>query len=388
MSNTSRVRSTVASLSTLAGGGLLAVVPATVLVISGKLYSLEQQGFIAVAVTVSLFVGQLASAAIVESRLSSRESSRRVNHPKWLLILVVIAALSITISGGNVVMVCIGLPFLLASLEVGRGVSIAEQLNGRELAASIAVGLGALSGIVLAFIDEHWALTPLVLAIVIATLLRSWRLDIESGAISRKNLRWILIDVSFVGVIFPIVNLLILARLGGSESFVFASISTISGLIGIPLSYLRMRLLKEHSPFDILLSASTAVLAIVSIFVADALGVFGLLFGSAWETSSTFFALALACGWRTASLWSTIPFARLRRMGQVKRLTLLRTSAVVATFTLALIAVQLGSVALVFGALLLGELLQALLYEMNHRKLRLTDAGGTSTGGKREDNPR
>jgi hypothetical protein len=369
MSNPSRVRSTIVSLTTLGGGALLAIVPATVLVISGKLYSLEQQGFVALAVTAALFTAQISAAAIVESRLSSPNGSRDVRHPLWLLILAIAAVLGIAATGANIIAVCVGLPLLLASLEVGRGVAIAERLDRRELFASVAVGAGALTGIVLAFLDVSWAMTPLVVSIVAATLTRTWGVLGKAGIIERTALKWILIDVAFIGAVFPVLNALILAHLGASSAVVFAAVSTISGLVGIPLGYLRMRLLKEHSLFDIFLSGSTLVLAVLAIFAADFTAAFGLFFGPAWAESNTLLPLILACGWRAASLWSTIPYAGLRRLGRVRRLTLLRVGSVIVTFSLAVGAVGLGSVALVFGALLVGEILQAALYEAQLRAI-------------------
>ncbi|MBK5237534.1 MAG: hypothetical protein JJE28_00285 [Actinomycetales bacterium] len=355
-------------MTTLAGGALLAIVPATVLVISGKLYSLQQQGYVAVAVTVALFTAQFAAAAIVESRLSSPRGSRRVKHPAWLLILALAAGAGIVVTGSNIIAVCIGLPLLLASLEVGRGVAIAERLDRRELVASISVGVGALAGVGLAFLHVPWAMTPLVVAILVATLARTWGVGGSPGSLEGNALKWILIDVAFVGAVFPVLNALILAHLGASSAVVFAAVSTISGLVGIPLGYLRMRLLKEHSPFDILLSSSTVLFAVLAIFAADFLHVFGIFFGAAWTGSATLLPLVLACGWRAASLWSTIPFAGLRRLGLVRRLTLLRVASVIFTFGLAVGAVELGSVAFVFGSLLAGEILQATLYEAHHRK--------------------
>lgn len=379
MSKASQLRSTVISLTTLAGGALLAIVPATVLVISGKLYSIQQQGYVAVAVTVALFTAQFAAATIVESRLSSQSSNRRVRHPTWLLILAIASAVAIIITGANLIAVCLGLPILLASLEVGRGVAIAERLDRRELLASISVGVGALAGVGLAFFHLPWAMTPLVVAIVLATLARTWRVEGNPGSIEGNALKWIVIDVVFIGAVFPVLNALILAHLGASAAVVFAAVSTISGLVGIPLGYLRMRLLKEHSPFDILLSASTVLLAVLAIFAADFLHVFDLFFGAAWTESATLLPLVLACSWRAASLWSTIPFAGLRRLGLVKRLTLLRVASVIFTFGLAVTAVLAGSVALVFGSLLAGEILQAILYEAHYRKVNQHQSGVISS---------
>ena len=50
---------------------------------------------------------------------------------------------------------------------------------------------------------------------------------------------------------------MILAFLGAADAVLFTSIATVSGLLAIPLNFLRLRLLKAHSSLDILVSASS-----------------------------------------------------------------------------------------------------------------------------------
>ena len=155
-----RLRGAALSLITLLGGVSLAVIPAATISISSRLFSVEEQGFLAVAVLVATFAGQLTFAVVVESRLSSAATERRVVFPLWLAAISVVTAVVIAVVPPNAVVLAVGLPILIAALEVGRGVSVAERLDRREIVASIAVGLGALVGVLAGFAGQHWALDP------------------------------------------------------------------------------------------------------------------------------------------------------------------------------------------------------------------------------------
>ncbi len=179
---------------------------------------------------------------------------------------------------------------------------------------------------------------------------------------------WVVADVSITGGIYPLLNATILALLGPVSAVLFTSISTVSGLLAIPLNFMRLRLLKQHSTLDIVVSAVSVVGAIVVIFVCEFLGVFEYIFAQAWTLEATLVPLFIACLWRAASLATTIPFAALRRMGQAKLLTVLRASVAVVTFGGALAVIALNSLSWIFAVLLAGELLQALLYEIARRR--------------------
>ena len=165
-----RMRRAALSLITLLGGVSLAVIPAATVSISSRLFTVDEQGFVAVAVLVATFAGQLTFAVVVESRLSSAATERRVVFPLWLAAISVVTALVLAIIPPNAVALAIGLPILIAALEVGRGVSVAERLDRREIVASVAVGLGALIGVLAGFAGQQWALIPLVAGIAVGDL--------------------------------------------------------------------------------------------------------------------------------------------------------------------------------------------------------------------------
>ncbi|MFC5790866.1 hypothetical protein EDM22_11425 [Agromyces tardus] len=363
-----RLRSAALSLITLLGGVSLAVIPAATVSISSRLFSVEEQGFLAVAVLVATFAGQITFAVVVESRLSSAATERRVVFPLWLAAVSVLTALVIAVTPPNAVVLGIGLPVLIAALEVGRGVSVAERLDRREIVASIAVGSGALIGVLAGFAEQTWALVPLVLGIAVATCVRCMPVMHRASRPEPAVMGWVIADTAITGVIYPLLNTMILAFLGSADAVLFTSIATVSGLLAIPLNFMRLRLLKEHSTLDIVVSAGSVLAAVVVLLVLELSGVFGFIFGSAWDESATLAPLLLACAWRAASLATTLPFAALRRMGEVRLLTGLRAAVSVLTFALAAAGLAAQSLSAVFVGLLLAELLSAVVYEAARRR--------------------
>lgn len=362
-----QMRLAMMSTVTLLGGVSLAVIPAATVSISSRLFTTNEQGAIAVAVMVATFTGQLAFAIVVESRLSSAGTDRRVVFPLWLAGISIVTAIVLAFFADSALAVALALPILVAALEVGRGVSVAERLDGREIAASIAVGMGALAGVLAGFAGQSWALLPLIGGMAIATCGRCLPVQHKASRPEPAILGWVVADTAITGVVYPLLTATILAFLGPADSVLFASIATVSGLLAIPLNFMRLRLLKEHSGLDIVLSAAAVVTAIAALLVLELSGAFSYLFGAAWTTSATMLPLLLACGWRAAALATTLPFAALRRMGEARLVTGLRAAVSALTFALAAVGLALQSLPAVFLGLLLAELVSAVVYETARR---------------------
>ena len=363
-----RVKSAAMSGITLAGGVSLAVIPAATLSISSQVFTLAENGVIAVAITVATFVGQLTFAAVVESRLSSHTTERRVTFPLWLAILSLVTAAILIVNHSNVLALCIGLPVLVASLEVGRGVSVAERLDRREIWASIAVGGGALMGVLAAFSDALWALVPLLVGIFVATAVRCRPVSHRASRPHTSARVWVIADIGITGIVFPLINTMILFVLGPIGAVLFTAISTVSGLLSIPINFLRLRLLKEHSRLDVWVSVGSLIIAVIALLIFEFAGFFSLLFGTAWSLEVTLLPLVAACAWRAASLAPTLPFTALRRLGLARQVTILRAGASIIAFALASIALLTLNIVWIFAALLLAELLSGLIYEVARRR--------------------
>jgi hypothetical protein len=359
----------------LVSGVSLSIVPPAILSISSNTFDVPSQGVVAVAVTSATFLSQLAFGAIVESRLSSPRGSRFVAVPAWLTILGIATAVVMMIGHGIPLIVCGTLPFLFAALEIGRGVSIAEGYAHREVGAAIALGVGAAAGVVAGLLHQTWGLVPMGAGIAAAILIRAVRSPASAPAPDPGIRWWVLADVGLTGITYPVLNAVILGLIGPAEAAVFASISTVSGLLAIPLNFLRVRLLKEHSVLDIVVTSGALVLAAAVIAVAEATGLLRLAFGVTWTIAGTALPLLVACLWRIATLFSAIPFAALRRAGRARLVMVLRGASAALTFCLAVPSTFLGQVWIVFAALLVGELVLALNCEIARRRLGIAHAG-------------
>ncbi len=361
-------RDAAMSALTLIGGVSLAVIPAATLSISSRIFTTQEQGAVSVAVMVATFAAQVTFAAVVESRLSSQGTERRVRFPAWLVIASLVAAIAVCVMPTSAVVLCLSLPVLLAGLEVGRGVSLAERFDHRELWAAVVVGAGAGTGVIGGFLGWNAALVPLAVGLAVAALVRSIGVPQQASRAAPRVTAWVIADVSVTGMIYPVLNALILAFLGPVQAVLFAAISTVSGLLAIPLNYLRLRLLKAHSSLDLVVSVVAVLLGVAAIAVFELTGVFEYVFGSAWTLHGTAAALGVACLWRASSLASTLPFTALRRMGHVKLLTFLRGGCALVTLLAGMLVLGTQSITALFAVLLAGEFLQTVVYELARRR--------------------
>ena len=368
----------VQSALNLASGVSLSIVPPAVLSISTNTFPVAEQGILAASVTTATFLSQLNFGAVIESRLSSTRTSRFVAVPLWLTTLGLIAAAATVVFPSTPLVVCLALPFLFGALEVGRGVSVAESYPYRELGAALALGLGAAVGVIAGLVHLPWGLAAMGIGIAATILIRAVRAPHAAAPPDPVIRGWVLADVGLTGITYPVLNTVILALLGPAASVIFAAVSTVSGLLAIPLNFLRVRLLKEHSPLDIVVTACALVFASGVIGIAEFTGLLSLAFGATWTFADTVLPLLVACLWRVATLFSAIPFAALRRAGRAKLVMILRGASALITFGLAVPSTVFGQIWIVFAALLIGELVLALNCEIARRRLGLVHVTTTS----------
>lgn len=364
------VGSALRSVGSMVGGAALAVIPATTLSISSRLFTTEAQGLVSVFVMVGTFLGQLSFAIIVEARLSTPGTTRRVIFPRWFVALGIVASLAMMAGALHPLIVCVTVPIVLAALEVGRGVSVAERRDIQEMASSFSVGLGAVLGLALAYTGfAPYALVPVGAGIALATFLRARQVEHEASTPDPSIRRWVLLDTAITGASYPIINAMLLALIGPSHAVLFTAVSTVTGLLAIPLTFMRLRLLKEHSSLDIALAAVALVGAVAVLIVLNITGTLGFLFGDVWRNEPMLLPLLAASAWRAASLPTTITFTSLRRAGRARLMTILRAVAAVLTFGLAVLGVLSDNLTMVFVGLLVAELAAAALYEVAHRRV-------------------
>src|SRR4029453_3007259 len=166
------------------------------------------------------------------------------------------------------------------------------------MVAPVAGGLGALVGVLAGFAEQDWALSPLVVGIAVATCVRCLPVTHHASRPEPAVMGWVVPEPAIPGVIYPLLNTMILAFLGSADAVLFTSIATVSGLLAIPLNFLRLRLLKAHSRLDIVISSASVGGAVLVLLVLELTGAFAFVFGSAWTESATLAPLLLACAWR------------------------------------------------------------------------------------------
>ena len=84
---------------------------------------------------------------------------------------------------------------------MGRGVSVAERLDRREIAASIAVGAGALVGVLAGFAAQPWVLVPLVGGIAVATCIRCLPVTHRASRPEPAVMGWVVADTAITGIV-------------------------------------------------------------------------------------------------------------------------------------------------------------------------------------------
>lgn len=361
----------ILSLGSLGGGIALAVVPAIALITATKLFGTQEQGYLAVAIMFASYIGQTATAGLIEAKLANPHRSGHLRIPSALLFMSAATVIAFVIWPTTWWVIAFGLPIIFAALESGRAAAVAERRDIREIVASIVVGGVSFLSLILAFSGCPQTYAVLAAGVLVASLVRSYRIPRDVSKPQSHFMFWVIADVGITGAIFPLLNTVVISQLGAESAVAFAAISSASGVVGIPLTYLRIRLLSEHSRFDILLSLFSVLTAIFAILIADWLGIFSLLFGNSWNEAASIGALLVACAWRGASMLTTIPFAKFRRAGRAKTVTYIRLISSVVSVLIAVSILRFDNLALVFGAMLTGELLQWAAFEfMSRKKLR------------------
>lgn len=359
-----------ASLSLLSGGALAAV-PAASLSIAGQTLDTAGAGALSVALTVGLFLGQVISAWLVEARLATPGVPRAVELSRPLVVAAVAAGAVMALLPTTLPVLVVALPVLLVAMENGRAVGVIQGRHRREVVSASLLAAGALTGVLLALAGSAHGFSALAVGAVAAVAVRVGGERSAMPPIPAATRLWVTADVGLTGIAYPVLTSILLSTLGPAAAFLFSAVSTVSGLLAIPLNYLRARLLLAPSRGDLVLSSVVLAVAVAAIAAGEALRAFGLLFGPTWATTATGAALAVACAWRLASLASTVPFASLRRDGHVRLLLALRSSATAVTIAGATtVAVLTRDATLVFAVLLAGELLQATLYALARHRLR------------------
>lgn len=365
----------------MVGGVALAAAPPSILAIGGQTLSVVEAGVLTVGITAGTFLGQLTSAILVEAPLARPDGSRRVAIPLWVSAIGVLGSIGMAIAsglGGSAVWVlAVATTLVLVALETGRAVGVAEGYEAREIVSAVTLGSSLVAGLGLALLGEGGAFICVGIGAGVTLLVRAVGAPHRSDAAPLRTRLWIAGDVGITGVVFPLLNAAVLGLLGPAAAYLFGAVSTVSGLLAIPLNFMRVRLLRSPERAVVGLTVGLMGTAAAAIAIAQLLGVFDILFGDGWAHGRIALPLVAACMWRAASILTTLPFAAIRRRGEVRLLWVLRTTCSAATALMLLALVPFGSLTWIFVGFLAGELLQAVVYAVADRRLAAADRSGT-----------
>jgi hypothetical protein len=361
----------------MASGIVAAATPAIIQASAARLLPLPAQGVLALALTVSAFLGQVVTAAAVETPLAARAPLDRIVLPREVAIAGLIGAALFTWRESGVVADWVGLPLLSIALLWGRTSCIVHGRARREISAASIQGVLLVGGFAAAMLQPSFAFPLLALAAAAGIALRTdWVASVRGMDLSGGGRwRWIVGETTATGLLQPLVNGILLAALGPAGSVGYRIVATVSGGLEPIISFARTRLLVRHTRIDLVVSALAGTIAIAVAIVSATSGLLAALFGSGWS-SALLVPLIIACSWRLTTLATTVPFASLRRSGRARLVFWLRLTSTGIYFALGVTAAFFQSVQVVFAAYAAAELLTFALYTIASRRVRAAHDSG------------
>ena len=347
------------SLGMIAVGGIMALAPVSFQAVAARNLDLHTQGLLALALGLGAYVGQLVGSWVVESRLATPSRDGEIPFPVTLLVASVAGGALILAAPLSTAAGVLGVPLLVAGLNVGRSVSVARQDHLRELMAGVVLLVGVVAAALRSFAGV-WSVRAIALACLLAILVRFTPTQNPRPATSSAR-GWVSAETALVGVVQPLLNAVLLATVGPSGAIAFRVIATVSAAMEPVTAYVRVRLLVSWSRMQVLVGAAAELALFALIMVLAGTGTLEAILGSAWH-HVPLAALVLACLWRFSGVVTTIPFAQLRRQGLTTLVFRLRTAS---SFWYALVTVPValtGNTVMVFAALLAAELTSAAGY--------------------------
>ncbi|UNB99461.1 hypothetical protein H5U98_29030 [Mycolicibacterium boenickei] len=368
----SESRALHAVVQVIAGLGLN-IFPAIFIAVYARIAPIEVQGFLAVALTVGVYVAQLINAFIIEGRLATPGADQDFCLPVWIALLS-LGAGALLIFGPTVsspVVLMLSATGLMTGMLVGRSIGMVSGRWRREAVASTILIISGVIALVLAVQHSGHSVRVLAVGAVAAILMRY----LPRTQFGRSGMppdigkaSWVTAETAVVGAVMPAMTSVVLYAMGPASSVAFRVISTVSGALEPIISYGRYRLLARANKREAAIVGVIFLLGLVAVLVA-AFGGFGqLVFGPAWSNVGVV-ALLLACVWKGLMLLSTVPFAALRAAGET---TAVFWGRVVST--LVYLALGLGflfiwhSTIAIFLSFVIAEIFTGILYRTVARR--------------------
>ncbi|MCV7026343.1 hypothetical protein H7I77_23820 [Mycolicibacterium novocastrense] len=366
-------RSRLQALVQVVAGLALNAFPAMFIAVYARIAPIEAQGFLAVSLTVGVYVAQLFNAFVVEGRLATPGADQNLSLPRWVGVLVVAAGALLSLGP------LVAPPWILIAGSVGimTGLLMARSIGvvcGRwksEAVGAVLLLATSLVALVLAARQNPHCVQVLALGGVAAILVRWWprtAIGVSGMPPDVRRASWVTAETAVLGVVQPTLTYLVLMILGPAASVTFRVISTVSGALEPILAYGRYRLLAhghkgELATFVLIFSAG-----LIAVLVAALGGLGELIFGSAWSGVGAV-VLVIACMWKLVMLISTVPFAALRKAGATKLVFWIRGFTTVAYLAFGIGFLLLwDTVMALFIGFVVAELVTAVVYHFVAKK--------------------
>lgn len=361
-------RAHVQAVVQVSAGLALNIFPAIFIAIYARVAPIENQGFLALALAVGVYVAQLLNAFIVEGRLATPDADHGLSLPGWVAVLCVAAGVLLivgpTVANPAVLMVSsIG---LMSGLLMSRTIGVVTGMWKREaLAAGVLIVASTAALVMSGTSASAHSVRVLASGAVVAVLTRYWpRKPMARYGIPPDIRRssWVTAETAVVGIVQPAITSIVLVVMGPAASVAFRVISTVSGALEPILSYGRYRLLAHGHRGELAIFAGVFVVGMAAVIVGAFSGLGSLVFGPAWQDVGVV-AFLLACLWKGFMLIATVPFAALRKAGETELVFGVRALSTVIYLAIAVAALLLfHSIAAVFLSFVLAEMVTAVIY--------------------------
>lgn len=357
----------LAAVAQVVAGLALNAFPAMFLAVYARIAPIDDQGFLALALAVGVYVAQLLNAFIVEGLLATPDVDHHLTLPGWTALLSSVSA-GLLIFGPAVAhpaVLMISSIGLMSGLLITRSIGMVRGEWQREAIAAtvlIVTGLGAL---ILAAQHNSHCVRVLAAGALVAILARyrprsGGRFSGVPPDIRRSG--WVTAETAVVGAVQPAITSIVLVTMGPAASVGFRVISTVSNALEPIIAYGRFRLLAHGHKGEIVVVFTIFVAGLVAVLAGAFGGLGSLIFGPAWANVAAV-ALLLACVWKGLMLLSTVPFAALRRAGETTIVFWVRAAS-----TIVYLALGIGFLfgwhtnTSIFLAFILAEVFTAILY--------------------------
>ncbi|MHA0286101.1 hypothetical protein ACXYX3_06555 [Mycobacterium sp. C3-094] len=354
----------------VSAGLALNIFPAIFIAIYARVAPIESQGFLALSLSVGVYIAQLLNAFIVEGRLATPDADHNLSLPSWVAALCVGAG-ALLIAGPTVAspaVLMISSTGLMSGLLMSRTIGVVTGKWKREAVAAGILTTAGVVALVLTGTDyRSHSVRLLAAGAVVAVMIRYWprtSLGRYSLPPDIRRSSWVTAETAVVGIVQPAMTSIVLVVMGPAASVAFRVISTVSGALEPILSYGRYRLLAHGHKGELAIFSAIFTAGMAAVIVGAFAGLGSLVFGPAWNDVGVI-AFLLACLWKGFMLASTVPFAALRKAGETELVFRVR-----ALSTLIYLAVGVAflllwhSTAAIFLAFVLAEFITTLVYHV------------------------